>query len=297
MFHLTPHSTPCRLAVQVSALETTEAALNRKIEELQAEMDEEEEQNEEERLAQDRQIAELQLALAERVRMVEERDAKIGALQAAAENRSESREHTQLRQELEALQAKLATKDAEVEAARKGEAEGSDRVQSIQAAVRAAEEAGAQRLAEERKKHSKVESELTAKLEEQSKQLDGSKKRYTSLSEKFTQREDVIVELRARMDEYERGVHGLREEVQEKERFKALHESRCEEVKKLTFERNRREAMLQELTAEATWLREQCQVKPGDPKYMDLSQLQLASQIELQRISMSSNGSNPEQPF
>ena len=32
---------------------------------------------------------------------------------------------------------------------------------------------------------------------------------------------------------YERGVHGLREEVQEKERFKALHEERCDEVKRL----------------------------------------------------------------
>ena len=41
----------------------------------------------------------------------------------------------------------------------------------------------------------------------------------------------MIVELRARMDEYERGVHGLREEVQEKERFKALHEQRSEEVR------------------------------------------------------------------
>ena len=45
---------------QVAAGEATEQALNRKIEELQAEMDEEEEQNEEERREMERQIADLQ---------------------------------------------------------------------------------------------------------------------------------------------------------------------------------------------------------------------------------------------
>ena len=190
----------------------------------------------------------------------------------------------QLRQQLEQLQAKLAGKDAEVEAAREAGAEGVNAQQTIATAVRAAEQASAQRLAEEAKKHTKAETELRSKLEEASAKVEAAKKRYTSLSEKFAQREDVIVELRARMDEYERGVHGLREEVQEKERFKALHEQRCDEVKKMMLERNRREAMLQELTNEATWLREQCEIKPGDPKYMDLGKLELKSQIELQQM-------------
>ena len=39
--------------------------------------------------------------------------------------------------------------------------------------------------------------------------LETVRAKYNTLGEKFTQREDIIVELRARMDEYERGVHGL----------------------------------------------------------------------------------------
>ena len=112
------------------------------------------------------------------------------------------------------------------------------------------EAAGAQKLAEESKKYAKLEAELSAKLEDASGKLDATRKRHISLSEKFAQREDVIVELRARMDEYERGVHGLREEVQEKERFKALHEQRSAEVRKMTSERNRREATLGHLRDE-----------------------------------------------
>ena len=189
-----------------------------------------------------------------------------------------------LRSEVEDLKRKLDAKDDEINAARRGEAEGQDRMSSIQAAVRAAEAAGAQKLAEESKKYAKLEAELSAKLEDASGKLDATRKRHISLSEKFAQREDVIVELRARMDEYERGVHGLREEVQEKERFKALHEQRSAEVRKMTSERNRREAELSELANEAAWLREQCDVQPGDPKYMDLSKLKLQSQIELEQL-------------
>ena len=218
---------------QVSSAEATEVSLQRKIEELQAEMDEEEEANEEEKRDYERLIAELQKAVGEHKKAIDERDIKIGALEADAERRTESREQLALRSEIEALKLKLDTKDDEVEAARRGEAEGSDRTASIQAAVRAAESAGAQKLVEASKKAATIEGELKVKLDELTTKFDGSKKRYSSLSEKFAQREDVIVELRARMDEYERGVHGLREEVQEKERFKALHEERCDEVKRM----------------------------------------------------------------
>lgn len=52
----------------------------------------------------------------------------------------------------------------------------------------------------------------------------------------------------------------------------------------MVSERNRRESELAELAQEATWLREQCEIKPGDPQYMDLSKLRLKSQIELQQL-------------
>ena len=96
--------------------------------------------------------------------------------------------------------------------------------------MRAAESAGAVKLADEKKRHDKESTETRAKLEDLSSRFEAAKKRYTTLSEKFAQNEDVIVELRARMDEYERGVHGLREEVTEKARFKALHDQRSAEV-------------------------------------------------------------------
>ena len=215
----------------MTTAEANEQALTRKIEELQAELDEQEEAEEEERRENERLIAELQKTIAEHKKAVDERDAKIAVLQAEASRRSESREQAALRAELESLQGRLAAKDDELDSVRTAEREAGRDAQSIAAAVRAAEGAGAQKLAEEQKKHSKAESELTAKAADAASKLDAAKKRYTSLSEKFAQREDVIVELRARMDEYERGVHGLREEVQEKERFKALHDQRSEEAR------------------------------------------------------------------
>ena len=105
------------------------------------------------------------------------------------------------------------------------------------------------------------------------------KKRAASLSEKFAQREDVIVELRARMDEYERGVHGLREEVQEKERYKAILETRDEEVRRMVTERNRRESQLADLVDEVQWLREKAGVKQGDEGTLDLKELRLKAQV------------------
>ena len=91
------------------------------------------------------------------------------------------------------------------------------------------------------------------------------------------------------------GVHGLREEVQEKEKMRALHEVRSEEVKKLTQERNRREGELQELAREAAYLREQMGIEEGDAKYMDLSKLELQSQIELKTLR--SQVLRPDEPF
>eukprot|EP00965_Chrysotila_dentata_P206814 6183764-Pleurochrysis_carterae.AAC.1 len=54
--------------------------------------------------------------------------------------------------------------------------------------------------------------------------------RYSTLSEKFAAREDVIVELRARMHEYESGVYGLREAVQETSKYQAQLAARDDEV-------------------------------------------------------------------
>ena len=117
-----------------------------------------------------------------------------------------------LRSEVEDLKRKLDAKDDEINAARRGEAEGQDRMSSIQAAVRAAE-AAAQKLAEEsevRKARGRAFGEAGGRFWE-------ARRNEAShiASEKLKQREDVIVELRARMDEYERGVHGLREEARE----------------------------------------------------------------------------------
>ena len=60
----------------------------------------------------------------------------------------------------------------------------------------------------------------------------------------------MIVELRARMNEYEVGVYGLREAVQESERFKSLVASRDEEVKEKVRAINERERQLEDLKEE-----------------------------------------------
>ena len=268
---------------EAAQAEATEAGLRRELEELQTEMDEEEEANEEAVRKYERQLAELQQVTNEKSRELDKAVADNKRLAAEVEAGSQSREQMALRAEVDTLRAQLEAKGDEVEAARRGEAAGQDRASSIQAAVRAAESAGAQKLAEVQKKHDKEVADGRAKLEDVTARLDASKKRYTTLSEKFAQNEDVIVELRARMDEYERGVHGLREEVQEKARFKALHDQRSEEVRKMTSERNRREAELAELAQECAWLREQCQIEKDDPRYMDLSKLKLKAQIELEQ--------------
>ena len=110
----------------------------------------------------------------------------------------------------------------------------SARLQEVNNAVRAAEAAAAGKALEEGRRAEKVQAELHLQLGDATERLEAAKKRYTSLSEKFAQREDVIVELRARMDEYERGVHGLREEVQEKQKMKELYEQRSQEVRHST---------------------------------------------------------------
>ena len=240
-----------------------------------------EEAQEEDKREYETLIAELQSTIAKRGKAIEDRDAQILALQAEAEKRSESREQLSLRAEIDLLRAELVAKEEEVKQVRWDEAEGPARVQVLQQAVRQAEAEATQRATEEQRRRDKLEAELTSKLEDTTANLDAARKRYGALSEKFAQREDVVVELRARMDEYERGVHGLREEVQEKEKMKALLELRSDEVKKLTKERNRREAELQELSREAEWLREHCGIQPGDVRYMDLSKLELRSQIEV----------------
>ena len=188
------------------------------------------------------------------------------------------------RAEIATLQQYLVDKDLEIDALKGDAGEGPERQELVAVAVRQAESAAAVKALEESRIAANVERELNEKLHDTLMKLDGVQKRYTSLSEKFAQREDVIVELRTRMDEYECGVHGLREEVQEKEKLKTLHDQRSEEVRRLVGERNRRESQLAELAQETTWLREQCSIKPGDPKFMDLSELRLQSQIEVEKL-------------
>ena len=132
--------------------------------------------------------------------------------------------------------------------------------------------------------HPELATRPPARIRRPRKQCVLTKRRYQALSEKFARREDIIVELRARMADYESGVHGLREEVQEKERFKALHEERSNEVQRMVSDRNTREGQLRELAEEITWLRERCEIKPGDTQYMDLGQLRLKGQVEVEQL-------------
>lgn len=80
------------------------------------------------------------------------------------------------------------------------------------------------------------------------------------------------------------GVHGLREEVQEKQRFKAVLEARDEEVRRLVSQRNTREAQLSDLAEEVSWLREKLGISPEDRTGIDLKELRLKGQVELDRL-------------
>ena len=108
--------------------------------------------------------------------------------------------------------------------------------------------------------------------------------KYKSLGEKFTQREDIIVELRARMSEYETGVYGLREAVAETERGKTVITAREADVKRMTQARNQRESQLQDLREEVLWLRQKAGIKPGEGTGIDLTKLRLKGQVELDQL-------------
>ena len=166
----------------------------------QAEMDEEEE-HEEEKRQYEALMSDLKSTLATQGKAIEERDVRIAALIAEAQKRSESREQLALRAELEALRQQLETKEAEVQSGKREEAESVARIEEINSAVRAAESTAAAKAVEEGRRTDKIEADLRVELKESTDKLDAAKKRYTSLSEKFAQREDIIVELRARMDE------------------------------------------------------------------------------------------------
>ena len=118
------------------------------------------------------------------------------------------------------------------------------------AAVAKAESAAAEAQQEAERRAAKQLEAAQAAHEKQKVQLVEEKKKYKSLGEKFAQREDVIVELRARMNEYEVGVYGLREAVQESERFKSLVAARDEEVKEKVRAINERERQLEDLKEE-----------------------------------------------
>ncbi|EOD09036.1 hypothetical protein EMIHUDRAFT_452946 [Emiliania huxleyi CCMP1516] len=107
-------------------------------------------------------------------------------------------------------------------------------------------------------------------------------------------REDVIVELRARMAEYEVGVYGLREAAQETERVKGTLAARDEEVRALMAQRNTREGQLADLAEEVAWLRQKAGVEEGAGTGVDLSQLRLKHQVELEKLRAANMGLEEE---
>ena len=66
--------------------------------------------------------------------------------------------------------------------------------------------------------------------------------------------------------------------------MKALHELRSEEVKALMKKLNRREKELQDLALEIEELRDLAGISPDDPTKLDLSKLELQSQIEIKTL-------------
>ena len=113
------------------------------------------------------------------------------------------------------------------------------------------------------------------------------------------------------MNEYEVGVYGLREAVQESERFKSLVAARDEEVKEKVRAINERERQLEDLKEEVrrrmdrrmdrrartewpptcarmrsqvAWMRERLGIKDGEKTGVDLKSLRLKTQIEAERL-------------
>lgn len=214
-----------------------------------------------------------------------------------------------MREALEELQRRLEDAQAEARSAR-GEA-GDVREVEARAAdkLTSAEAAAAEHLAAARA-HARAELDrAVARVEEGRAELARQKSREAALGEKLAQREDVIVELRARMGEYEVGVFGLREAVQEAERLRNSLQARDDEVARMTRERNARESQLHDLADEVTWLRERAGISSagaaaggeagggaggetggtgacggGSSTGMDLSKLRLRSQMEMERL-------------
>ena len=87
------------------------------------------------------------------------------------------------------------------------------------------------------------------------------------------------------MNEYEVGVYGLREAVQEVERHKTVVAARDAEIKRLIQERNRREEQLEDLKEETKWLRSRLPAgAASEDAMMDLSKLRLKSQVEVEQL-------------
>ena len=122
---------------------------------------------------------------------------------------------TQLRGQLEGAAKELQQKEETLLELRRQVADGSYSADGgRKSAAVAAAEAQAEELQRGEARRATVELARVEKArEEAATSLEAVRAKYATLGEKFTQREDIIVELRARMGEYETGVYGLREAV------------------------------------------------------------------------------------
>lgn len=282
---------------QLSKAEAAEADALAKVDGLEAELAEEEAEQEAMAKEYEATIAELKREVRLRGRTIEERDSKISELETRVEALNEGRQVVAMREALEEMQRRLDDAIADARTAR-GEA-GEVREAEARAASRitSAEAAAAEQLAAERARSRAELDRALARIEEGKAELARQKAREAALGEKLAQREDVIVELRARMSEYEVGVFGLREAVQETERLRNTLQARDDEVARMTRERNARESQLQDLAEEVAWLRERAGIgAPGaegggdtggtgdSPTGIDLTKLRLRSQVEMEKL-------------
>ena len=274
-----------RLEVELDAAESEKEGLQSEVAELQGELEEEAQQHDEMAREYESSINELKEAVRSRGQAIDQRDARISELESQLTALNEAAELVRLRDHVSDLQQKLAEKQAEVQAAKESAGDPKALGAATAAAVAKAESAAAEAQQEAERRAAKQLEAAQAAHEKQKVQLVEEKKKYKSLGEKFAQREDVIVELRARMNEYEVGVYGLREAVQEVERHKTVVAARDAEIKRLIQERNRREEQLEDLKEETKWLRSRLPAgAASEDAMMDLSKLRLKSQVEVEQL-------------
>ena len=271
---------------QLARAEERESAAKEQLEQMSAELEVEALEQDEMAQQYEASIEELKGEVKARGALVEQQGVRLRELEEKIETVGADRQVTQLRGQLEGAAKELQQKEEALLELRRQVADGSYSAGGGRksAAVAAAEAQVEEQQRGEARRTTAELARVEKAREEAAGALEAVRAKYASLGEKFTQREDIIVELRARMGEYETGVYGLREAVAETERGKTVIVAREADVTRMTQERNSRESQLQDLREEVVWLRQKAGIKPGEGTGIDLTKLRLKGQVELDQL-------------